>query len=523
MNATETLKQDVLDEPLDSAKPVDHFAVLQRQLQTSQQQLHDTQLQLQVSQLQLQDSQQQLKTALNRIEQLEKKIGGKPTHKLDQAYSLRAEEKRQQAKDANKKAKKSKKRGRRKNQDKMALVARIEKVYPEGVLHEHCKPSHTRLVWRFEEGRAVLVGYEVYRGPNNQYGKVPGVVGRGGFAWEILIAVSFLTHVLGLSLDKTCLILGFFQCLPIGKSQAESLMKQLAKHWEREFEILCVLLANSAVVHADETSWSIKSVWAFLSEQSRVLFYGVNKDADTLKKILNSAHFKGLLVSDDAAVYANFTQMQKCWAHLIRKAVKLTLQSDDLRYRRLANGLIDIMRAAQAIQADHTLDDAGRDVKVERLKEQLTLLCYEKVLPQTSKGLEHDYVLLCHEVMRLHEDQLFTFVTAPPTVQPNGETKPVGATNNESERTLRNPAQARDTGRTNKTPNGTRRQTIVTAVLQSLRLYLSVYTLESLIAETQRWLKSGLSCFEERLNKLQLQLPEESILGQLYPTPQPSG
>ncbi len=46
--------------------------------------------------------------------------------------------------------------------------------------------------------------------------------------------------------------------------------------------------------------------------------------------------------------------------------------------------------------------------------------------------------------------QLFTFVTAKPVKQLNGTTAPVAGTNNEAERTLRNPATARKTGRTNK-------------------------------------------------------------------------
>jgi hypothetical protein len=45
--------------------------------------------------------------------------------------------------------------------------------------------------------------------------------------------------------------------------------------------------------------------------------------------------------------------------------------------------------------------------------------------------------LLCNELMRLLLDQqLFVFVTVPPTTAPNGETQPVAGTNNESERTL---------------------------------------------------------------------------------------
>src|SRR5205807_6851446 len=90
-------------------------------------------------------------------------------------------------------------------------------------------------------------------------------------------------------------------------------------------DLLCTLLANSMVVHADETSWSINSVWAILSEKARVLLFGVHKDAETLEKILDPATFAGIVISDDAAVYANFTQAQKCWAHLLRKAIKLTL------------------------------------------------------------------------------------------------------------------------------------------------------------------------------------------------------
>jgi|SRR5579864_2736451 len=70
----------------------------------------------------------------------------------------------------------------------------------------------------------------------------------------------------------------------LDKTQADALLRQLARHWQKGFDILCTLLAHSAVVHADETSWSIKSVWAFLSEKARLLFFGVNKDAATLEQ-----------------------------------------------------------------------------------------------------------------------------------------------------------------------------------------------------------------------------------------------
>ena len=521
MDTLEQFARDFPEGRLDFPRLLSFLGDSPRQLQETQTQLQETQTQLQLSQAQLQETQHQLKIAQNRIEELEKRLGDPPTPRLEQPYSMRAEEKRQQAKEG--KTKRKSKGGRRRHDTH--LVTRTESVYPEGVPPEQCKLSHVRQVWRWEDGRTVRIAYEVYRGPKNQYGKIPGVVGRCEFGWEIIIAVAHLTHDLGISLDKACSLLDFFQDLPIRKSQAEALLKQMAKHCERQFDVLCVLIANSAIVHADETSWSLKSVWGFLSEQARVLLFGVNKDAETLKRILDADVFEGILFSDDAAVYANFTQAQKCWAHLIRKAIKLTLQDgENGNYRRLADGLLKIYRDARAIQTDATLDATARHAKVAELEEGLTSLCYGETLPETSRGLEHAYALLAHEVMRLNDNrELFTFVTAASPTQPNGTTLSVGGTNNEAERTLRGPAEARKTGRTNKTPAGTRRQTIVTSVLQSLRLYLPKYTLKTVIAETLRWLQTGASCFEERLRKRNLELPKESILQQLYPTPQPSG
>ena len=66
-------------------------------------------------------------------------------------------------------------------------------------------------------------------------------------------------------------------------------------------------------------------MWAFLSEQVRIILFGVHKDGATLATLLPKDLFSGVLVSDDAAVYRDFTHAQKCWAHLIRKAIRLTL------------------------------------------------------------------------------------------------------------------------------------------------------------------------------------------------------
>lgn len=469
--------------------------------------------------------QRALEAAKRRIAELEKQLGGSATTKVAEPFSLRAEERRQEArgKRPRKKAR-TQRRGRVTTAEKVRQAVRTEKVFPEGLAESDCQLSHTRPVWRLENGRAVLVAYEVYRGPKNRFGKIPGTLGRGEFGIEIIIAIAYQVYVVGLSFDKVCLLLNFFQNLRLRKSQADALLNQLSRHWEGEFERLCTLLANSAVVHADETSWSIHSVWAFLSEKVRVLFFGVHKDAETLAAILDPATFAGIVVSDDAAVYAEFTNSQKCWAHLLRKAIKLTLlEPTNAEYRRLTDRLLEIYRAACRVQRDGRLGDAGRARKVAELDDEILDLCggvWAAELPK-GEGPADEYRLLCNELMRLMlNQQLFTFVTAASVQKPNAEAAPVAGTNNEAERTLRGAATARKTGRTNKTPAGARRQTIVVSVLESLRNHLASFTLSAVIEEIARWFRTGRSCFAELAAQLGLSgKPGPAILDRVLPRP----
>ncbi len=128
-------------------------------------------------------------------------------------------------------------------------------------------------------------------------------------------------------------------------------------------------------------------MWAFLNKKLSVLFYGVHKDGDTLAQILNKETFARVLVSHHAAVYQDFDQPQKCWAHLIRKAIKLTLQDPQNRdYRKLADGLLGVYRQAKRIKADKRLLDSTRCERVAELDDRLLDLCAEKkqLVPPTN-------------------------------------------------------------------------------------------------------------------------------------------
>jgi len=52
-----------------------------------------------------------------------------------------------------------------------------------------------------------------------------------------------------------------------------------------------------------------------------------------------------------------------------------------------------------------------------------------------------------------------------------------------------------------------------------LRLYLKTFTLASVLEEIKRWWAAGRSCFTERLEKLKVAPPEQSVIDRVLPSP----
>lgn len=434
------------------------------------------------------------------VQDLEAQLAGKnPTPRLDESYSQKAEERRK-AKDKKKSKRKPLRRGRITTADKIKLAERTELAFPDGCAREECKLSHTRVAWRLENGRAVLVAYEIYR-CGNRYGQPAGLHGRSEFGMEIVVALGYQVYCLGLSIDKACAVMSFFQKLELRKSQADALLNQLSRQWEEEFDHLCTLLAHSAIIHCDETSWSINSVWAFLNDKLTVLFYGVHKDGQTLAQIIDKEIFGGILISDNAAVYKDFKTSQKCWAHLIRKAIKLTLQAPtNASYRIFADGLLEVYRRAKAIASDGRLGDSGRQTRTDDLHEEVWKLCRQPWVTSTTAvdEVEADFRRLCSEIIQLMMvEELFTFVLHPE----------IDGNNNAAERQLRDDATARKTGRTSKTVKGAKRRSIISSVLQSVAKQLPKFTLEGVIEEIASWQQRGSSCFAKLIKSAGIRPP----------------
>jgi transposase len=413
------------------------------------------------------------------------------------SYSVDAENKRRQGR-----RRRQKSPGRTPTELKFAEAEHLQDIYPDGVRHADCQLVRARAVWRLINNQAVRVGYRIFAGPDGKEPRIPGVTPRCEYGLEILVVLAFLVYLIGISLDKACEVLGFFCQLPLAKSQADALLRQLANHWEEEYDTLCALIAQAAIVYMDETGWKVGnekcSLWAFASQLHRVFLFGCHKDDATLDVMLPPGVFAGIGVSDDAGVYQNrFSQGQKCWAHLLRKVIKLALlYPGEAKYQRFLDDLLEIYRDGKLSAADGRLGEAGRKHRVAELEGRLCELLQPHPLETTAEMPPHekDFTNLVNELGRLmRAEELFTFVLEPA----------VEATNNQSERILRSPAQDRKAGRTNKTAKGAHRRSVIVSVLQSLRANLENFSLTKVLEESVRWMKEGLSLFAEQWQALQ--------------------
>ena len=409
-------------------------------------------------------------------------------------YSLDDEEKRNQPQKPRPKSR----GGRKPLAEKIQQTQRRVAVYPEGMTPQECRFVKTRVAWRLEEGKAVYVAYDLYAprdgGPSANVPEL-GQDGEYGIEWAIILA--YLMYLVGMSLDKARAVIRFFTGLSLRKSQADALLNRLSRDWEPAFEEICGFLACAMVVHVDESGWRVgkqgKSVWVFLTEKLCVLLFGKPKDLETLLSLLDPDTFAGTVVSDDSSLYQNrFRQAQKCWAHLLRKAIKLTLlYPSEERYREFLETLLGIYRDAKRYSADKRLKETGRRKKAVELEGRLWTLCgeyFEANVPEDATADERAFMNLNKELLRLDDtSELFLFV-----LNPN-----VPPTNNAGERAFRFVAPERAAGRTSKSDRGARRRSVLGSVLTSLSMQWEHFTLATLLEHVLNAVRSGARLFQK--------------------------
>ena len=475
---------------------------------------------------QLKEQNKKLEERIKRLEALlATKVDAKSSKKpvFTENYSLERNKlngSQLRSKDSDKKpAKKS--TGRKPAEAKEHLVSDTIEIFPEGVDRDQCIHHRFQSAWRIVGGKAVYLRYDIRDLPDAANLPLPPGVrnSRSEFGTEVILILGYLHYWIGVSQENAISIMNFFLGLELSRSQADSLLTQLADDWELQHDTIAELIALQTIVYIDETGWKVGKkgcyTWIFSTAEHVLFRCGVSRKKSEATSVLGD-FFNGIGVTDDYAAYKNlFSEHQLCWAHLLRKAIKLVLQNPDVtEYAEFMDQLCGIYHDAKELRDNvaasvvgEPLNDAAeRKAVVAKLQERIKLLCSrrgEEIItlkaaaksepPIESTPSHVETFLLLQRELADNVDCLFVFVEHP-------EVEP---TNNRSERNARREAEIRKGARTSKTDRGAKRRSIIVTVLASLRTRISKLTLSNMLAEVGRWVDTGKSLFELELEAIQ--------------------
>lgn len=385
--------------------------------------------------------------------------------------------------------------GRRLKVEKMKEIDREENVFPEGLIPEECIVSHTRIVTHLKNGQKEVVLYRIYR-KGRKKGKIPNVLPRSEYGFEIVVALAFLIQHLGLSFDQASQVLSFFCNVELKKSEIDILLHGLSREWEKEVEYLSKLIFLSMVVYMDETGWKVGKkncyTWIFTTMLHTVFLYGESRKEEVLEKILPWKEFRGIGVSDCLKIYENrFSKSQKCWAHFLRKAIKLMLlYPEKIEYKTFFDALFAVFSDAKKLKEEKISKDE-KNKKLDAFQQTIENLCTEVKTKLNAKTVKdfREFVNLQKTLIR-NKESLFTFVTVS-GVEP---------TNNRSERGLRKTSKARNNYHTNKSDKGAKRTSVIATVMASLKQNLPHFSLQEITQEVIQWRIQGKSLFQKQLD-----------------------
>jgi len=177
------------------------------------------------------------------IKQLESTLQQYAAGKLSKEpkFGLNYSSERNEPPDTKKKDKKKKDRkrpGRKPKSQKPDQAHCIVNIYPDGVCPNQCVFVREQFVWRLLDHKAQYVYYKIFDLPDSQTPPtIPGArTARSEYGIEFFLILAHHVYWIGLSIDKALTLMEFYTEINIPKSQADTMLYQLANDWESEYK-----------------------------------------------------------------------------------------------------------------------------------------------------------------------------------------------------------------------------------------------------------------------------------------------
>ena len=210
---------------------------------------------------------------------------------------------------------------------------------------------------------------------------------KGKFGINLMILVIFLRFLLRGVLRKTACFLETGFALKITPAAVNAIIKRVAEAAEQEYEEAKQRIRHALKVYVDETSFSVLGinqwVWVYRTDTDILLVIRPSRGSNVLAEILGEC-YSGTVICDCWRAY-NFLShatIQRCWAHLLRKAEAL---AESMPGRHLHEKLHKMFEEIKSFNAG-TPTQEERDRKYTEMTAQLQKLIayyarYEELKP----------------------------------------------------------------------------------------------------------------------------------------------
>ena len=147
---------------------------------------------------------------------------------------------------------------------------------------------------------------------------------KGKFGINIMVLVIFIKFLLRGVLRKSSTFLDNGFALKMTPATINSIIKRVADASEAEYDALKYRIRTAHKIYVDETSFSVLGknqwVWVFRTDHDILLVIRPSRGNNVLEEILGKDYI-GTVICDcwRAYNYLSNAQLQRCWAHLIRK------------------------------------------------------------------------------------------------------------------------------------------------------------------------------------------------------------
>ncbi len=151
---------------------------------------------------------------------------------------------------------------------------------------------------------------------------------NGCFGINLMVLVIFIKFILRGVLRKTSSFLEVSHAFDITPASINEMIRRVAEAADIEYESLKLKIRKSAIIYIDETSFSVLGknqwVWVFRTATDILLVIRPSRGSNVLEEILGK-NYSGNIICDCWRAYnfLEFANIQRCWAHLLRKSKEL--------------------------------------------------------------------------------------------------------------------------------------------------------------------------------------------------------